>query len=173
MNKRSVFVIVFWLVLTGCKANKEPLDLFYAEAKKQGHIDVEKLTTVGTFGVEAYSQVTGRSPFVLPKQAELSRLPINKKTCWQPKYRRKTGLLEQYSLKNLRLKGVIGSGSDLTALVQIPKGNVVKVHKGHFMGGDNGHVVQINSQYVLVKETLPDGMGCWQKRHIKLALKNE
>lgn len=172
MNKRSFFSVIVWFFLTGCKANKESLELFYAEAKKQGHIDVEQLTTVSTFDVDGYSQIAGRSPFVLPKRAELSRPPINKKTCWQPKYRKKMELLEQYSLNKLSFKGIIGSGSDITALVQIPKGNIVKVSKGQFMGSHHGRVLQINSQYVLLKETLPDGVGCWQQRHIKLVLKN-
>ena len=66
----------------------------------------------------------------------------------------------------------MGADSDITALVQTPKGNVVKVRKGQYMGSNNGQVVDIKSRQITLKETLPDGMGCWQKRYVKLALKH-
>ncbi|PQJ88186.1 pilus assembly protein PilP [Aliivibrio sifiae] len=172
MSSRFLILVIGALVMVGCKANKDPLDTFYAEAKQQGESDVDKLSRVLPFEVEAYSQVDGRSPFVLPKQPEIATQSVKKKTCWQPKYRKKIGALERYSLNRLRLKGIMGADSDITALVQTPKGSVVKVRKGQYMGSNNGQVVDIKSRQITLKETLPDGMGCWQKRYVKLALKH-
>ncbi|OCH25296.1 pilus assembly protein PilP [Aliivibrio sp. 1S128] len=172
MNSRFLLLVISALVLVGCKANKESLDSFYIEAKQQGKSSVDTLSHALPFEVEAYSQVSGRSPFILPKLPEIATQPIKKKTCWQPQYRKKTGSLERFSLKRLRLKGVMGADSDITALVQTPKGNVVKVRKGQYMGSNNGQVVDIKSRQITLKETLPDGMGCWQKRYVKLALKH-
>ena len=170
--RNRCFIAVMVFLLVGCKANTDPLDAFYVEAKKQGDAEVKQLEEVTLFAVTPYAQLTGRSPFVLPKQPEIATQPIKKKSCWQPKYRKKNGSLERYSLRKLRLKGVMGSNDNITALIQTPKGSVVKVHKGQYMGSNNGQVVEIKPQYMTLRETLPDGMGCWQKRYVKLALKH-
>lgn len=173
MKKSRVYLLLIsGLILLGCKANKESLEVFYADAKQQGKAEVARLSDVVPFEVEVYSKSSERSPFVLPKQPERATQPVKKKACWQPKYRKKTGSLERYSLHKLRFKGVMGSDSDITALMQTPRGSVVKVQKGQFMGLNNGQVIEIKSRQVTLKETLPDGLGCWQKRYIKLALKH-
>lgn len=170
--RNRCFMVMMVFLFAGCKANTDSLDLFYAEAKKQGDTEIKQLTEVALFEVNPYTQLTGRSPFLLPKQPEIATQSIKKKSCWQPKYRKKIGSLERYALRKLRLKGVMGSDDDITALIQTPKGSVVKVHKGQYMGSNNGQVVEIKPQHMTLRETLPDGMGCWQKRYIKLALKH-
>ena len=65
----------------------------------------------------------------------------------------------------------MGSGSQISGLVQTPKGSVVKVQKGQFIGLNSGRVTKVTSQYVLINETLPDGLGCWHRRNVRLALK--
>lgn len=170
MSRQLFVMLTFLLVVVGCKANKDSLDDFYVEAKLQGTRDVEVLAGVLPFDVDSYNRVDERSPFFLPKLPEKVSQPIAKKSCWQPTYRKKNGSLERYSLRRLRLKGVMGSENDITALIQTPKGGVIKIRKGQFMGMNNGQVVDIQSKHITLKETLSDGMGCWQKRYIKLAL---
>lgn len=171
LSNHKVMLISCFLILGGCRANTDSLDNFYLESEKQGYKEIEALTEVASFEVLSYAQVESRSPFVLPRQPERLTQPKAKKTCWQPKYRKRTGTLEKYSLKKLHLKGVMGGGSDITALVQTPTGNVVKVRKGNYMGTNNGQVIEIKSKHITLKETLPDGIGCWQTRYVKLALK--
>lgn len=160
------------MAMVGCNANDDSLDEFYVKAKMSGHKEVKVLANVVPFQVEEYTQDEARSPFVLPKQPERVTQKKTKKTCWQPKYRKKTGMLERYSLRKLRLKGVMGADQDITALIQTPTGSVVKVRKGQYVGTNNGQVVTIKSKHITLKETLPDGLGCWQTRYVKLALKH-
>ncbi|MFA0520856.1 pilus assembly protein PilP, partial [Vibrio sp. 10N.222.55.E8] len=86
--------------------------------------------------------------------------PLVKTNCWQPRSRPRHGKLEKYPLSQLRLKGVMGNGSSVFGLVQTPRGNVVNVKKGQFIGLNNGRVTKVTSQYVQINETLPDGLGC-------------
>ncbi|MEF1339522.1 pilus assembly protein PilP, partial [Vibrio rotiferianus] len=54
---------------------------------------------------------------------------------------------------------------------QAPNGTVYKVHAGQYIGKNNGKVTHVTHSYLLINETLPDGLGCWQKRKVKLALR--
>ncbi|QSA19722.1 pilus assembly protein PilP, partial [Vibrio furnissii] len=57
------------------------------------------------------------------------------------------------------------------ALVQTPQGSVMKIKAGQYLGLNNGRVTRVADDYLLIKETLPDGLGCWNQRNVKLALK--
>lgn len=97
--------------------------------------------------------------------------PKIKQDCWQPRLRTKTGALELYPLEQLSLRGVMASKGDISGLVQTPKGTLVSVTAGEYLGLNNGKVTKVTPQFILIKETLPDGLGCWQQRSVKLALK--
>ncbi|MDN3615383.1 pilus assembly protein PilP [Vibrio gallaecicus] len=159
------------LMLVGCKANQDSLEEYVSKVEEQARKEVAQLKPAAEFIAATYDPKISRGPFVLPKEAIVQDQPIVKKDCWQPSYRSKNGKLEKYPLSKLRLKGVMGSGSTVSGLVQTPVGNVVKIQKGQFIGLNNGRVTKVTSKYVLINETLPDGLGCWHKRNVKLALK--
>ena len=159
------------LILVGCKANQDSLEEYVSKVEEQARKEVAQLKPAAEFIAATYDPKISRGPFVLPKEAIVQDQPIVKKDCWQPSYRSKNGKLEKYPLSKLRLKGVMGSGSTVSGLVQTPVGNVVKIQKGQFIGLNNGRVTKVTSKYVLINETLPDGLGCWHKRNVKLALK--
>ncbi|MDD9195174.1 pilus assembly protein PilP [Aliivibrio sp. S3MY1] len=168
---RLIITIIFMLTLIGCKANKEPLNLFYSEAKQKGGAEIEGLSPARSFEVEPYTKVNLRSPFSLPHPTEITSQPLETKNCWQPRSRKKKDPLEHYSLKRLRLKGMIGVKSDVIALIEIPNGNVVNVRKGQYIGRNNGKLISIQSNKIIIKEILSDGLGCWKKRKFALVLK--
>lgn len=159
------------LMLVGCKANQDSLEEYVSKVEEQARKEVAQLKPAAEFIAATYDPKISRGPFVLPKEAIVQDQPIVKKDCWQPSYRSRNGKLEKYPLSKLRLKGVMGSGSTVSGLVQTPVGNVVKIQKGQFIGLNNGRVTKVTSKYVLINETLPDGLGCWHKRNVKLALK--
>lgn len=159
------------LSLMGCQANEEPLDDFVNQLELKARKDVVDLKPVLDFQVSAYQAHQDREPFVLPQAALVLNQPVVKADCWQPVQRRKTGKLERFPLGKLRLKGVMGSGGSVSALVQTPEGNVVKVSPGQYIGLNNGKVTYVAENYLKINETLPDGLGCWNKRSVKLALK--
>jgi len=168
---KNKYWIVLLVTVAGCRANQEPLNQFIAQTEQQAQREVAQLVPSEPFVASAYQRTQAREPFVLPKEALVQDQPVVKKDCWQPQKRNKTGQLERYALRKLRLKGVMGSNGAVSALVQTPQGNVVKVKKGQYIGLNNGRVTRVASNYLMINETLPDGMGCWSKRNVKLAMK--
>ncbi|MEZ8053302.1 pilus assembly protein PilP [Vibrio atlanticus] len=163
--------LLLLLVLSGCKSNQDSLEDFVVQVEAKARKEVEKLVPETDFLAATYQRHAFRPPFELPKEAIVQNQPLVKKDCWQPNARSRIGKLEKYPLSKLRLRGVMGSGTSVSGLVQTPKGNVVNVKKGQFIGLNNGRVTKVTSQYVQINETLPDGLGCWHKRNVKLALK--
>ncbi|NOH96560.1 pilus assembly protein PilP [Vibrio sp. 99-70-13A1] len=171
MKPNKLAYLILLVMLTGCKANQDSLEEFVSKVEEQARKEVAQLKPASEFIAAIYDPQVPRGPFVLPKEAIVQDQPIAKKDCWQPSYRSKNGKLEKFPLNKLRLKGVMGSGSSVSGLVQTPIGNVVKIQKGQFIGLNNGRVIKVTNKYVLINETLPDGLGCWHKRNVKLALK--
>lgn len=163
-------LIAFSLFLVGCNAHQESLNAFIQQSESQAKAKVGALSPDRSFQVREYQGREERSPFILPEvfaTAEKERL----ENCWQPNLRQKKGQLESYSLTALKLKGVMGNGQSLTGLIQTPKGNVVKVNSGQYLGQNHGRIMEVKAQYLEVQETFSDGLGCWHQRSTKLALK--
>tara|TARA_Y100001956_G_scaffold81093_1_gene97758 strand:- start:1816 stop:2328 length:513 start_codon:yes stop_codon:yes gene_type:complete len=169
--KNNWLVPIVIAALAGCQANEDSLDGFITQVEQKARQDVVDLKPVLDFEVSHYQSHQQREPFVLPQAALVLNQPIVKADCWQPNERQKTGQLERFPLSKLRLKGVMGSGGRVSALVQTPEGNVVKVNSGQYIGLNNGKVAYVAESYLKINETLPDGLGCWNKRSVKLALK--
>ncbi len=170
-NKPLGLWLMSLLVLVGCKANQDDLTSYVAQVEREARKEVTKLKPILEFEATPYQQHKGREPFVLPKEALVQNQPLAKADCWQPVPRAKNGPLERYPLHQLRLKGVMSSGGSISALVQTPAGSVVKVKAGQYVGINNGKVTRVDDNYLLINETLPDGLGCWNQRNVKLALK--
>lgn len=171
MKSRTLLSLALLTLFTGCKANEDSLDDHIAKVESQARQDVIDLAPVIDFKISKYAAHQSREPFVLPQEALVLNQPTVKKNCWQPSKRRKSGELERYPLSKLRLKGVMSSNGRVSALVQTPAGNVVKVNAGQYIGVNNGKVTRVTAKYLQINETLPDGLGCWNKRNVKLALK--
>ncbi|MFB9213955.1 pilus assembly protein PilP [Vibrio sinaloensis] len=169
--KANYLLLMALFSLLGCQANTDPLDEFVAQVERKARQDVVDLKPVIDFQITPYQAHQQREPFVLPKAALVLNQPVVSKDCWQPAKRKKTSQLERYPLSKLKLKGVMGSQGRVSALIQTPAGNVVKVNKGQYIGLNNGKVTHVSANYLKINETLPDGLGCWNKRSVKLALK--
>ncbi|WP_319535611.1 pilus assembly protein PilP [uncultured Vibrio sp.] len=171
MRNESLLMVLMGVLLVGCQANDESLTDFIRDVENQARRDVEKLKPADKYVAVAYAPQVMRDPFVLPQEATIAIQPIARKDCWQPRSRARSGTLETFPLSQLSLKGVMGMGGTISGLVQGPNGTVYKVAPGQYLGRNNGKVTQITHFYLLIDEILPDGLGCWQKRKVKLALR--
>ncbi len=171
MKNRSLLMVCIATALMGCQANDESLTDFIKGVENKARRDVEKLKPAEEYVAVAYDPKVLRAPFELPREATIATQPIVRKDCWQPPSRSRSGKLEKFPLNKLRLKGVMGIGNTVSGLVQAPNGTVYKVAPGQYLGRNNGKVTQVTHSYLLINETLPDGLGCWQKRKVKLALR--
>lgn len=159
------------LLLMGCQANDDSLDQFFAETERAAYREIEALAVVKEFMPLMYVSHGERDPFQLPRVAMVAAQADINNSCWQPPPRKGRGKLERYPLEKLRLKGVMGRDGEISALVQTPDNSVVAANKGHYIGLNNGRILSVTPRYLLIDETLPDGLGCWQRRNVKLALK--
>ncbi len=171
MRNKSLLMVWLSTFLMGCQANDESLTDFIRDVENQARRDVEKLKPADEYVAVVYNPKVQRAPFELPKEATIATQPMARKDCWQPSARARSGKLEKFPLNQLRLKGVMGIGNAVSGLVQAPNGTVYKVAPGQYLGRNNGKVTQVTQSYLLINETLPDGLGCWQKRKVKLALR--
>ncbi|WP_162062344.1 pilus assembly protein PilP [Vibrio taketomensis] len=158
------------ILLVGCRANHDSLDEYIVQTKKTAQHEVKALTPVLEFVTSDYDAHANRSPFVLPQAALVLNQPQLRADCWQPKRRQKNGALERFPLEKLSLKGVMSRNGSNSALVQTPSGDLVKINAGQYIGLNNGKVVKVTESYMQIDETLPDGLGCWSRRNVKLAL---
>ncbi|ELB2894691.1 pilus assembly protein PilP [Vibrio alginolyticus] len=171
MTSKSLLLVLMGSLLMGCQANDELLTDFIRGVETQARREVEKLKPADKYVAVTYAPEVQRAPFELPKEATIATQPVARKDCWQPPSRRRTGKLEKFPLSQLRLKGVMGMDNTVSGLVQAPNGTVYKVKPGQYLGRNNGKVTHVSHSYLLINETLPDGLGCWQKRKVKLALR--
>lgn len=171
-SSTSIMTVLIALIsLVGCKANQESLVDYLAEVEAKSQQEVTRLTPRTSFQAFEYAQHHAREPFVLPREAIAQNQPITNSHCWQPKSRGKTSSLERYPLSQLQLRGVMSRESQVFALIQTPDGMVVTLQAGQYVGVNNGQVIRVAEDHLLIKETLPDGLGCWNQRNVTLALK--
>ncbi|EGU29672.1 fimbrial assembly protein [Vibrio ichthyoenteri ATCC 700023] len=158
-------------VLLGCRAEQTPLEyeLPIIQLQAQSADKNIILQNEGLPMVEIYRAQSLRSPFSLPAAVNDAGSLVTK-DCWQPQQRNGQGTLERYPLNHLNVKGVMSRANRHTALLQVPSGQVVSVEEGHFVGLNQGRVTQVTPEYVQIEETLPDGLGCWKRRDIKITL---
>lgn len=167
---KSNLVMFSALILVGCQQSNDSIASFISQVENQSRKEIAQLEPEKTFQATQYNASQLRVPFRLPAIA-IANQPRIKQDCWQPGLRSKTGQLEQYPLEQLHLRGVMGSQGNISGLVQTPKGTLVKIQAGEYLGLNNGKVAEVAPKFILIKETLPDGLGCWQQRSVKLALK--
>ncbi len=172
MKNSSLIFAMFVVTLVGCQANDEHLPHYIEQITKLSRKETKPLPSVSPFTIFIYTQQNSRQPFELPVEAVALYQPKADKGCWQPVQRTKATILEGFTIEQLAFKGVISRGSRMSALISTPEGSLVYVNEGHYVGGHHGRVSEINEQYLLINEALPDGLGCWSQRSLKLAMKS-
>ena len=72
---------------------------------------------------------------------------------------RKKGALEQYSLNDINMLGVVKKDGRTSALVVTQEGSIIRVHLGDYIGLNNGRIIKIQPDAILVGEVRPNGVG--------------
>nr|WP_086940665.1 pilus assembly protein PilP [Thaumasiovibrio occultus] len=171
LHSKTFFVSTLVVItLAGCKANSgpSPVDQFTL-MRSRATARVEPLPTEYLAKHVPFEPVVGRAPFSVPMPQRSTTL-ANNDDCWQPDLDRKTQKLEQFEIDSLAVKGIMGGRNGRWALVQTPNGQVERVTVGQYMGLNYGRVEAVTQSGIEVKESLQDGLGCWQARSLKLAV---
>lgn len=166
---RRLCWLAMLLALTACTEDGD-LQRYVAEVKARPATPPEPLPERNEYVPEAYRPGSERSPFVDPLPENLASPAMGDVACAQPKGRASRTVLEQYSLDNLSLRGTLGDGRGLWALVLTRDGVTHRVGMGQRMGLYHGEVIGITDSDVILKEYIPDGKGCWETRETRLTL---
>jgi type IV pilus assembly protein PilP len=94
-----------------------------------------------------------RSPFV----PSIRALP----SAVRPNPDRPRQYLERFPLDSLKLVGTLRLGKDVYALVQDPHGIVHRVTYGNYLGQNDGKIVAIHPNGLVLREILANGTGGW------------
>ncbi|WP_375057277.1 pilus assembly protein PilP [Zobellella sp. DQSA1] len=157
------------LVLTAC-IEESDLQPYVAEVRARPATPPEPLPEMNEYVPEAYRPGSERSPFVEPQPENLTSPASVGGACAQPEARASRTALEQHSLDNLSLRGTLGDGRGLWALVRTQDGVTHRIGMGQRMGLYHGEVIGITDSVVTLKEYIPDGKGCWETRETRLTL---
>ncbi|MEC6797701.1 pilus assembly protein PilP [Photobacterium sp. S4TG1] len=164
-----LWLLPLGLGLMGCQANTDSIEQFIAKTHTNAKAKVKPLAAPYIFVAESFVMTSKRVPFLRPRP-ELLLTKQGDSSCWQPLTDHKPTPLEAFPLEQLAMKGAIGHQRQLWGLIYTPKGELVKIKPGQFVGLNRGKVIKVSDELIEIEETLPDGKGCWLTRPAKLAL---
>ncbi|KJG14083.1 pilus assembly protein PilQ [Photobacterium iliopiscarium] len=164
-----LWLLPLGLGLMGCQANTDSIEQFIAKTHTNAKAKVKPLAAPYIFVAESFVMTSKRVPFLRPRPELLLAKQANS-SCWQPLNDHQPTQLETFPLEQLSMKGAIGHQRQLWGLIYTPKGELVKIKPGQFVGLNRGKVIKVSDKLIEIEETLPDGKGCWLTRPAKLAL---
>ncbi|WP_407331601.1 pilus assembly protein PilP [Enterovibrio sp. 27052020O] len=169
---RYLVALMSMLALSGCMQNEtsQDLDRFIVQTYASAEVTATPLPPEPTYQALSFEPLVDSDPFVLPIAEQEDRLA--KGDCWQPNDLPSRDTLEGYELTSLGFKGVIGLPGSYWALVEAPDNTLHRVGLGRVIGNNRGRVDSISPNTLSITEHLPDGLGCWQVRNVRLALNN-
>jgi type IV pilus assembly protein PilP len=66
--------------------------------------------------------------------------------------------------------GTIGTGASIEGLIKDTEGTIHRVHKGNYLGQNNGKVTGVAETQIYLVELIPNGTGGWMERQATIAL---
>ncbi|WP_114417323.1 pilus assembly protein PilP [Marinospirillum perlucidum] len=114
-----------------------------------------------------YTQGNQRDPFTADRS--MSQL-LGDTDLLAPDPERDRSPLEQWSLEELSLRGIMRRGDHARALILTPTRELVSVRKGDYLGRNHGQIIAINTHSIQLVELIHDGQGNWQERPQELTL---
>lgn len=169
--KISGLLFLLPLLLLGCAAEEhQDLREWMREEAKGMKGKVAPLPEITAFPVVAYETETLTPPFAPGKIVTLEA--IADKTA--PDRSRPQQPLEIFPIEDLRVVGVIMTGSVPYALIQTPPPNKPKhVRVGEYMGRSFGKITAITRDGLTVVETVKDANGAWVPQERQLMVPKE
>ncbi|MDD1782120.1 pilus assembly protein PilP [Enterovibrio sp. ZSDZ35] len=163
-------VLVF---AAGCSdsGNNQDLEGFITKTYAVAEVTSTPLPPAPKFEPLVFAPTVTTDPFVMPiaqEEDEYARVD-----CWQPQNLPAKDALEGFELSALQFKGVIGTPGSYWALVQSPDATIHRIGPGRMLGNNRGRVESISQHTLSLTEHLPDGLGCWTKRNVKVAMVNK
>jgi type IV pilus assembly protein PilP len=152
-------------LVAGCTSGDADLKEWVAHEKAQKGSPIPPLPVLKTFETFEYTDQGLRDPFspgLEEQQAPSAAGPQPDKHPREP--------LESFALDSLKMVGTIGTGASIEGLVKDTEGTVHRVHKGNYLGQNNGKVTAVSETQINLVELIPNGTGGWMERQATVAL---
>lgn len=153
--------------LTGCTGGDSDLREWVAQEKAMKGAPIPPLPVLKTFETFEYKDQTSRDPFA-PSLEEQQALASTANGPVPDKHAKER--LEDYPLDALKMVGTLNAGGAIEGLVKDPDGTVSRVHRGNYLGQNNGKISAINEDHIDLVELIPNGTGGWMERQASVAL---
>ena len=166
------YVIFLFLagLLSGCGDDLSDVREFVQSVKESYRPQAEPLPEIPEFTHIQYTAQVVRSPFVEPDPEAIKMQTSIAKDCLMPDAGRKRHPLERFALDDIQMRGSLGRGEELYALVQAQDSSIFKVQVDDYLGLFHGRVISVSTSEILLEEMVPEGDGCWSIRKNKLEL---
>jgi len=166
--KKLVFFSVF--ILSGCFDDVSEIKAHMAAVKANTKAYIEPMPKVPSFSSFDYSSKELRSPFVAPKPEVIQEKIQQISGCLSPDPRRRKQPLEKFTLGDLVMRGTLGDGDSLWALLESSDATLHRVSVDNYVGLYNGRIIEVGNKTVKIIELIPDGAGCWVERETAINL---
>ena len=150
-------------LLSACGAKIDDLEEFVTEVKARPRGKIEALPQYPPYKTYIYNSLAMRAPFDRPAPKEEKR-PVNAVISERkPDLERPRFPLEQYTIKQLKMVGVIGDKKNQQALVRVG-GQVHRVAIGDYVGKNDGLVTAVDERQFNFVELVLAGVDVWTER---------
>lgn len=169
LNTVSLTMLV--LVLAGCARveNFSDLQAFVDEIKARPGAQVEPVPEFVPYEGFIYGAASLRSPFEAPIIIDASSGDEMAQDV-EPDLDRPRELLEDQSLSELKMVGMLTRNGIFEVLIEDGFGVVHRLGVGNYLGRNHGRVENITRTQVYIKEIVPSGNGGWVERPQTLTL---
>jgi type IV pilus assembly protein PilP len=156
-------------VLAGCSADRQELQTWMDETRRNTPTVSEKIAEPKRFEPFRYASTGELDPFSLGKLKVGTATAGRPGGGLQPDTARRREPLESYPLDNLKMVGNLRQGAANVALLQADAA-LHQVKVGNYIGQNFGRVLRISEAEISVRELVQDAAGDWVERDTALQL---
>ena len=164
-------VLMACLLLTACDHDLDEVKAFVQKTQDAYRPNPDPLPEIPEFKHIPYTAQVIRSPFVEPDPEMIEVQVAQRRDCLTPSRERKRHPLESFAMDDLFMRGTLGTGEELYALIQAKDGKLFRMAVNQYLGLFHGRITRISPRALTIEEMVPEGDGCWAKRVTKLELR--
>ena len=160
-------------LLGGCTSDDlSDLKQYVARVKAREPAPIKALPEIKPVETFVYAAGDRRDPFSAGQDTAAETTRTNSSGI-SPDLTRHREELEQFPLDSLKMVGTLEQGGNLWALIKSPDGVLHRVKPGDHMGLNYGQITLIDEDHIELTEIVPDGMGGYHERPVKISLVTE
>lgn len=161
------------LFLMGCgQVQMNDLEQYVQETQQLPAAPIPGLPELPELEQVDYIGEQVRSPFI-STNVRAQTTETGQANCPQPDLARTLMPLESFALDQLTFSGTIrATNGEYSGLMISNEGRLYRVSRGDFVGMDRGEVTAVTPDFIMLKEWIATGDGCWQRRDTQINLLN-